>query len=393
MKRVYFIYIVGLVTINLFGQSNQIGMINGEFNLNLKSYQEDKSIGAEEAEEIILNNAYLNLNFTRGNFATGIRYESYLNALEDYDPEFRGNGIPYKFATYSIDGLEITAGNYYEQLGSGLIFRSYEEKGLGIDNAMDGIRLKYTPSEGIYFKTFIGKSRTHFTYAESIFRGVDGEFNINEILKNNAKTQIRLGISGVSRYQERENPIFELPQNVGAYSARLDLQRGGFSYAVEYGYKINDPANISQANEVNYASGSAIKNNLSFYKKGLAISLDLHRIDNMEFKSDRDKDGKAFIINYIPTLSKQHSYSLLALYPYATQSNGEIGVQADIFLKIKKGSIIGGKYGTKISLNASRMNALSGDYGKSVLNDEIDYTPIPLCFAQDLYFQDINLEI
>ena len=393
MKRVYFIYIVGLVTINLFGQSNQIGMINGEFNLNLKSYQEDKSIGAEEAEEIILNNAYLNLNFTRGNFATGIRYESYLNALEDYDPEFRGNGIPYKFATYSIDGLEITAGNYYEQLGSGLIFRSYEEKGLGIDNAMDGIRLKYTPSEGIYFKTFIGKSRTHFTYAESIFRGVDGEFNINEILKNNAKTQIRLGISGVSRYQERENPIFELPQNVGAYSGRLDLRRGGFSYAVEYGYKINDPANISQANEINYASGSAIKNNLSFSKKGLAISLDLHRIDNMEFKSDRDKDGKAFIINYIPTLSKQHSYSLLALYPYATQSNGEIGVQADIFLKIKKGSIIGGKYGTKISLNASRMNALSGDYGKSVLNDEIDYTPIPLCFAQDLYFQDINLEI
>ena len=68
MKRVYLIYIVSLVTINLFGQSNQIGMINGEFNLNLKSYQEDISIGAEKAEEIILNNAYLNLNFTRGNF-------------------------------------------------------------------------------------------------------------------------------------------------------------------------------------------------------------------------------------------------------------------------------------------------------------------------------------
>ena len=40
-------------------------------------------------------------------------------------------------ATYTIDGLEITAGNFYEQFGSGLIFRSYEEKGLGIDNAMD----------------------------------------------------------------------------------------------------------------------------------------------------------------------------------------------------------------------------------------------------------------
>ena len=44
-----------------------------------------------------------------------------------------------RYATYSIDNLEITAGNYYDQLGSGLIFRSYEEKGLGIDNAMDGV--------------------------------------------------------------------------------------------------------------------------------------------------------------------------------------------------------------------------------------------------------------
>ena len=125
-----------------FSQENNLGEIHGDFNLNLQSYQEDLQIGAKAADEIILNNAYLNLNYTKGNFATGLRYESYLNALADYDPEFKGNGIAYRYATYSIDGLEITAGNYYEQLGSGLIFRSYEEKGLGIDNAMDGVRLK-----------------------------------------------------------------------------------------------------------------------------------------------------------------------------------------------------------------------------------------------------------
>ena len=136
-----------------FSQENNLGEIHGDFNLNLQSYQEDLQIGAKAADEIILNNAYLNLNYTKGNFATGLRYESYLNALADYDPEFKGNGIAYRYATYSIDGLEITAGNYYEQLGSGLIFRSYEEKGLGIDNAMDGVRLKYSPIEGMYLKT------------------------------------------------------------------------------------------------------------------------------------------------------------------------------------------------------------------------------------------------
>ena len=61
----------------------------------------------------------------------------------------------------------ITAGNYYEQLGSGLIFRSYEDKGLGIDNAMDGFRLKYQPLMGLYLKTFIGKSRKKLISAPS----------------------------------------------------------------------------------------------------------------------------------------------------------------------------------------------------------------------------------
>ena len=146
-----------------FSQENS-AEIHGDFNLSLQSYQEDLLIAAEAADEVVLNNAYLNINYIKGNFRAGLRYESYLNALADYDPEFKGNGVPFRYATYSIDGLEITAGNYYEQVGSGLIFRSYEEKGLGIDNAMDGVRLKYMPIQGLYLKTFIGKSRTHFTY-------------------------------------------------------------------------------------------------------------------------------------------------------------------------------------------------------------------------------------
>ena len=130
MKKILLLIITISVYCVGFSQEKNSGEIHGDFNLNLQSYQEDLQIGAEAADEIILNNAYLNLNYTKGNFATGLRYESYLNALADYDPEFKGNGIMYKYAKYSIDGLEITAGNYYEQLGSGLIFRSYEEKGV-----------------------------------------------------------------------------------------------------------------------------------------------------------------------------------------------------------------------------------------------------------------------
>ena len=371
-----------------FAQDNS-GEFHGDFDLNMQSYQEDKLIGAEAADEIILNNSYLNINYRKGKFTTGLRYESYLNALADYDPEFKGNGIPYRYATYSIDGLEITAGNYYEQLGSGLIFRSYEEKSLGIDNAMDGVRLKYSPLKGMYLKTFIGKSRTHFTYADGIFRGVDGEINVNDLFSCETKTKAIVGGSFVSRYQERENLIFKIPQNVSAYASRLNIIHRGLNYYGEYAYKINDPANLLTASSMNYASGNAFTQSITFSKKGFGVIAEMHRTDNMTFKSDRDKDGKAYLINYIPTLSKPHAYSLLALYPCATQTDGEFGMQFDVFYKTKKGSMLGGKYGTKFNFNYSRINALNG--GNSFLNDHAEHVPMLISVkGEELYFEDIS---
>ena len=392
MKKIASLLIVFGVSFLGFSQEINTGEIHGDFDLNLQSYQEDKLIGATAADEIILNNAYLNLNYTKGNFATGLRYESYLNALADYDPEFKGNGIPFRYATYSIDGLEVTVGNYYEQLGSGLIFRSYEEKGLGIDNAMDGVRLKYSPTQGTYLKTFIGKSRTHFDYSDGIFRGADGEININELLSSENKIKTILGGSFISRYQERSNLIFKLPQNVSAYAGRLNLMYSGWNYYGEYAYKINDPANVLSSSKMNYASGNAFTQNITFSKRGFGVSAEIHRTDNMTFKSDRDKDGKAYLINYIPTLSKPHAYSLLALYPCATQADGEFGMQFDIFYKMKKGTLLGGKYGAKLAFNYSRINGLNG--GNSLLNDNSEHNPMLISIKnEELYFQDINLEI
>ena len=391
MKKIISLFVSIHFYLFAFSQESNIGVINGDFNLNLQSYQEDSKIGAEAQDEIVLNNAYLNLNYTRSNFATGIRYESYLNALADFDPEFKGNGIMYRYATYSIDNLEITAGNYYEQLGSGLIFRSYEEKGLGIDNAMDGVRLKYVPIDGLYLKTFIGKSRTHFTYSDGIFRGADAELNINQILNSELKTKIIFGGSFVSRYQQRDNLIFQIPQNVSAYASRINLMYGKWSYFGEYAYKINDPANVLSQSQMNYANGTAFTQNITFSKRGFGISAEMHRTDNMTFKSDRDRDGKAYIINYIPTLSKPHTYSLLALYPCATQADGELGIQFDIFYKFKKESRLGGKYGTKIAINYSQINALEG--GPSFLNDIRTHKPTFINFDEVLHYQDFNISV
>ena len=387
MRNLSVTFFLFFFTSNLFSQN-----FSGEFNSSLQSYQEDTKIEAPSVDEIIRNNAYLNLNYSKDNFTAGLRYESYLNALLDYNQNFRGNGIAYRFATYYNQGLEITAGNYYEQLGSGLIFRSYEDKGLGIDNSMDGIRLKYNPYNGVYIKSFIGKSRTYFEYADGIFRGADAEINFDELLNKSSKTKLIMGGSFISRYQQRNNAKFEIPQNVGAFSSRINIIRSGWNYYGEYAYKINDPGNSLQEKNMNYASGNAIHQNITFSKRGMGFSAQFQRVDNMSFLSDRDSDQRAYIINYIPTLSKQHTYSLMAMYPCATQADGEFGIQFDVFYKIQKGTLLGGKYGTKLALNYSRINSLNG--GPSFKNDKREHKPMLISIiGEDLFYKDINLEI
>jgi len=96
----------------------------GNFELEARYYFQDSLIGAPEVPEKILMNGFANVNVSYSGFTVGFRYESYQNALLGYDPRYSGNGIPYRFASYTQDNLEITLGNFYEQFGSGLVFRT-----------------------------------------------------------------------------------------------------------------------------------------------------------------------------------------------------------------------------------------------------------------------------
>src|SRR5690606_6523660 len=97
------------------------------------------------------------------------------------------------------------------------------------------------------------------------------------------------------------------------------------SFSGEYVKKTNDP---SFDNGYLYNDGEVIYLQSSFSTKGLGINVSAERIDNMSYKSDRDIEGNNLLINYIPALTRQHTYNLLAtLYPYATQLNGQVGAQ------------------------------------------------------------------
>lgn len=191
--------LVGSITITTAQTNlNNIGggQIHGNFDISAQYYIPDSIIGADTIPEKALFNGWSAVTYVNGKFSAGIRYESYLNHLNGFPSGYQGTGIPYRYASYNNDGLEITVGNSYEQFGSGLILRSFEERALGIDNAIEGIRIRYTPCKGVYLKGLWGKQRNFMSTGPGIVRAADGEFNVNELFGSrmeNIKTQLIFG--------------------------------------------------------------------------------------------------------------------------------------------------------------------------------------------------------
>jgi len=382
------------------GQDQSGGLLQGarvwgNFQLDAQYYLPDSLIDAPKVDEKIRMNAFANLNFSWQGFTMGMRYESYQNALLGYDPRYRGNGIPYRFASYQQENLEVTLGNFYEQFGNGMIFRSYVDHSLGVDNAMDGIRLIYRPFDGITLKGLIGQQRFFFDKGPGIVRGFDAEINLNQTFSSLAENpnQFMLGGSVLSKYQRDQNPLFNLPENVAAFAGRLNYLRGALNLGAEFGYKVNDP---SADNNFIYKDGNALTMTGSWAAEGFGLIIAAKRIDNMSFRSDRTAGGNDLNINYLPPTTRQHLYSLSGMYPYATQPRGEIGLMSELTLKLPRESFFGGPSGATLTLNYSVANSIH----KAPLNDTLaigqrgtkGYTSDFLRIGDTLYFQDFNIE-
>lgn len=393
---------IGLALFCILGISQSIqaqtllgGQVHGNFQTDAQYYQKDSLIGANEFPEKMGMNAFLNMIYTNNNFEAGMRYEAYLPPLQGFDNNYKGSGIANRYIKYSKNDFEFTGGNFYEQFGSGMVLRAYEEWNLGFDNSIDGFRAKYR-NKFLNVTGLVGKQRIFWDQSQGIIRGFDAELSVNDLIKplGDKKTRVRLGGSFVSRYQLDEDPLYVLPENVGIYAGRINVYRGGFSASAELGHKINDP-NASNGNI--YKNGNAALVQIAYSKKGLGFNLQGKRTDNMDFRSDRSASGFNLPVNYLPSVSKQHAYTLAAMYPNSSQSNGEMGLQGTVFYKIKKGSKLGGKYGTYVALNASIIHGID----QTALNDSTSvgqrgtdgYNSDFFKVGEDKYYQDINIKI
>ncbi len=352
------------------------GYFFGGFESNTQWLLNDEGLNFDAPKDQLRSNNYFRLDYNLGKFTAGVQYESYLpSALLGYSPKFDGNNdIGTYYLNFKHETIDITAGYFYQQFGNGLILRSWEDRQLGINNALKGIRVIFTPTDYLDLTGIYGKTRNGFDVSEGITQGIDANLNISEALKID-RIDLDLGASYVGRYQNNGTND-TIPSTVNAYGGRLNFVAGDFYGGVEA--IIKDPdviANEGQLSSNKLYDGTAMQIDLGYAKKGLGINATFRRLENFSFYADRLAEGNIYnqeLIGYTPALTKQQDYMLTNIYVYNAQPRliietydqraGEVGTQIDLYYKFKKGTLLGGKYGTKIAGNFSYWAGLDAEY-------------------------------
>lgn len=349
---------------NYFSKSRLNGAVQTEFLIPF----EDEAIGTGTYDSPVLNNTYFDLTFNAPYLSVGARLQVTEWPLPGFENDFKGWGVPYIWATGSYKWAQLTVGDFYQQFGSGLVLRSYEERSLGIDNAIRGGRLKLNPIDGLSFTALGGKQRRYWDWNDSWVWGGDVEWSFNETFRNafNPKFGWSMGFSYVGKYEGDEdiftpdmNYKLNLPNKIAAFDVRTKFRIRNFNILAEFATKSSDP---NADNGYIYRPGTAALLSATYSSKGFSAFLQAKRSDNMSFRSKRSMVGVSSFINHMPAFTTTQTYALAAMYPYATQPDGEWAFQGEVRYNFKRKTPLGGRYGTQVRVSGSYIAGLNRNY-------------------------------
>ncbi|MES2778737.1 MAG: DUF6029 family protein, partial [Bacteroidota bacterium] len=264
-----------------------------------------------------------------------------------------------------IDKLNITVGYIYDQFGSGMTFRAYEDRNIGIDFAIQGARVIYNMSDNTRFKAFTGKQKFRFDTREPIIKGVNAEHRlslnekitadvgasvVNRTLDQATMNAITSTINSYPNISDRFDPLY----NVYAFQVYNTLTFGKFSWMVEYDYKTGE-AIMDLNNKLIKSDGHIYYTSLSYSSKGVGINAQFKRIEKFPLRVSPLEISPVpnnAPVNYLPSITRQNTYRLLARYNSVVQELGENAMQLEFTLKPSKK--------TQVNINTSLVTSLKG---------------------------------
>ncbi len=358
------------------------GQFSGNLLMTYQKYIRDDSIGANTKvykENTASADAWLFMQYRIKGYSFILRYDAFNNSpLLDPQDAYTNHGIGFWQINKSVDKLDITMGSFYDQFGTGILFRAYEQRQIGIDYAIQGMRLKYNINDKWAIKGFAGNQKgnikNRFGYANQVISGLNIEGNL-DLGKDSKYGALQVGASGVNRTLDRETmdrlvgtintydlaDRFYPKYNVYGGNAYFTYTKDNFSWTVEGNVKskeaiLEDDSKFRlKGGKVLYTSMSWGKGgwNLGKQKASVGLNIQARHVDHFSFRTAPTENLLNGLVSYLPSMTRQNTYRLLSRYNAPGQAMGEDGIQGEIEFKPRKG--------TQIFFNGSYVQTLASN--------------------------------
>ncbi|MBK7692390.1 MAG: hypothetical protein IPJ31_15225 [Bacteroidetes bacterium] len=310
----------------------QGGNLSGDLMMNVNFFQRDTNIKA--AGNPLYDNylsggeGWLSLRYSVKGFTAAVRFDGFHNSnLQNPISALSASGLGTFSLSKEVQNLTITAGHVYDQIGSGIIFRAYEDRGLLIDNALFGLHLKYRAGKYATLKGFTGQTKNLFDRYKPIIKGfsAEGEFDLGSkahttpgigiVNRTMDQASINYVVSEINNYPlaERYKPTY----NNFAMTFYNTLNFGDFSWYVEAATKSKEATHY--ANVLKNLGGTVLYSTLGYAQAKWGLNASIKRSENFELRSSPKEILLQGIYNWQPIIAQIRPQRLIARYTPPSQ--------------------------------------------------------------------------
>lgn len=398
MKRLTLLFVGIALTMSASAQKVLgNGQVSGSLESSSIYYAPDKKI--ERPEDTFGSNNYIKVDYANGCFSAGIQMNAFLPALVGYEELASGYKfyLASKYIQWRDKNFEILVGDIFDQFGNGLIFRSFEDRQLGLNNSLEGVRAAYNFGRYVTLKGMYGRPRLYTEYSKTWVRGADMVISIADIIKapvinftlEGSYVNRFQSLSQAPEYMQQEdpssfNPItgetqtylqsYGLSPNLNMYSGRLNFGWNGLTVRGEYVHKSKD---FTHPSSTSTNPGWAALGEVGYNYKTFSVMGTFRALSNMKTAIDVFSLGTGNTINYLPALTRQYTYMLANLNPYQVSASGELGGQVDLC------------YSYRSKSNRYRYWNFHANFSTFYSLKELSY----LGDKRQLYWRDINVDV
>jgi hypothetical protein len=387
--------------------------LSGDFQANYNFYQYDASLVGHDTGSTDVNplykkslsggEAWLTNRLSYKGFTAFLRIDAFNNS-NLYDPlkSFTSFGIGAWSVSKEIGELTITGGYIYDQIGSGLLFRAYEDRGLLIDNALEGVHVRYRPASNITIKAFTGQQKKitpdklNERY-QPVIKGLsaEGDFSVGKAhlspgigMLNRTLDDASMNFIVSNINAQAVETRFEPRYNTYAFTGYNTLTVGDFTWYAEGAYKTHEAIVVDNATGfLADREGNAEYTTFGYARKGIAVNLTGKRTENFVMRTSPNETLYRGMLNWQPLVARIRPQRLISRYSPASQDISEIAGGVDVLISPKED--------LDITLNYTHINTLENAELYREAFGEIEYRGLKkwiliaggqyLHYNQDLY--------